>query len=252
LSSFSPLDVTAILVTRGDVDMQPVIDSLPKGWEIVIWDNGEKRISRSDGWAEVCTDLSVYGRYAAIEDASHELIYVQDDDVIVSDPQAIVAKLIAEHENDAAGMLPRYTDHIVANVPENFRHEFYRRHCLVGFGAAFHRDSPGRAFDYFKGAYGPSITREDGPDQYALGDTFVVQGHFQRTCDIVFTGLSRFFMVDVPKVDREMASADNRMWRQKTHVAERSAMLDHVLPLRDEAIRVACEEQDNLFRGGVK
>ena len=46
--------------------------------------------SRSSIWDNSSADLSVYGRYAAIEDARGDLIYVQDDDVIVSDPQAIV------------------------------------------------------------------------------------------------------------------------------------------------------------------
>lgn len=257
------MNVSAVIVTRGDVDLDPILDELPDEWQVIVWDNASTRSTRPNvtWWPpntvrhytfavreEVDEDRMVKGRYDAIEYATGDLIYVQDDDVLVSDPERIVAKWIEQHENDAGGRMPRYTDHIVANVPENFRHEFYRRHCLVGFGAVFHRDSPQRAFDFFEEQYGPSIVHEDGLGQYLPSDIFVELGFYQRTCDIVFTGLSRFFMVDVPKTDREMASADNRMWRQKTHVAERSKMLDLVLAWREEAIKQVCEEQDERFK----
>ena len=63
--------VSACLVTRGDVDMQPIIDSLPFD-DIVIWNNAERE------------DLGIYGRYAAIAEAKHDVIVTQDDDLIVT------------------------------------------------------------------------------------------------------------------------------------------------------------------------
>jgi hypothetical protein len=95
--------ISAIIPTRGNVPMEPVIESLPLEWEIVIWDNGAHRAyiyapgERAFGaWQEVEeTNLMGYGRHAGIPLARGEVIYTQDDDVIVSDPQAIVDAWVA-------------------------------------------------------------------------------------------------------------------------------------------------------------
>ena len=222
------MKVSACLVTRGDVEMQPIIDSLSCFDEIVIWDNGARSIQRSDGWAEVCTDLSVYGRYAAIEYASHDLIYVVDDDVIVSDPQAIVQAWVSAAYgalgdqwhlslDDVQAVSRR--EHVVCNMPPEFRHDFYTDHALVGFGAAFHRDAPQRAFDRLLG------TRDCWNG--------VQTEWFHNTCDIVFTGLTPRVLVDIPKTNLPWAEDDNRMYRQPSHISERQRMLDLVRQVRD-------------------
>jgi hypothetical protein len=229
--------VTAIVVTRGDVDMQPVLSSLPDKWEVLVWDNGAGRLTRwfkNDGvdngeqyepfWQfdmsvkpEPVADLSVYGRYAAIEYASHDIVYVQDDDVIVSDPQAIVEQWKAVLANTP--QVDNRGDFVVCNMPQEFRHDFYVDHALVGFGAAFHRDAPERAFAKFTGSdTGYLITRD-----YL---------HLHRCCDIMFTGLTPRVLVDVPKTDLEYASDPNRMWKQPEHQGERQRMLDLVRSIR--------------------
>jgi hypothetical protein len=63
------VNISACLVTRGDVDMSDVISSLPYD-DIVVWDNSKR------------TDLGIYGRYAALAEAKHDVIYTQDDDVL--------------------------------------------------------------------------------------------------------------------------------------------------------------------------
>ncbi len=215
------MNVSACLVTRGDHEegLQQIIESLPHDWEIVIWDNGERMVSRSDGWAEVCSDLSVYGRYAAIEFASHECIYVQDDDVIVSDPQSIVDAW--EHLIVLSDMPAEYK--VVCNMPPEFR-PHYPDSALVGFGAAFHRDAPRRAFQRFEQAMRPI----GGP-----GDPFCEPGLFNRRADNVFTVLTPRVLVDVPKTDLPYASDDNRMWRQASHVGERDRMIELTRQVRD-------------------
>lgn len=102
------MKVSAIIVTRGNVDLSRILDSLPAEWEVLVWNNGAGALeiyASSDDSDSVPrlkphyerlsnrSDLSVYGRYAAIEYASGDLVYVQDDDCIVSDPQAIVNAL---------------------------------------------------------------------------------------------------------------------------------------------------------------
>ena len=220
------MNVSACLVTRGDVDMQPVIDSLPPSWEIVIWDNSGKILMRpgsDDGdpramqrlWGVTAADLSVYGRYAAIEYASHDLIWVSDDDVIASDPQAIV-----DEWGHVAFHLGNH-DLLVANMPQEFRHDGYTDSCLVGFGSCFHRDAPKRAFEKFfgTGRNGQHYTRD--------------HAHFNRCADVVFTTLTPRVLVDIPKTDREMASDSNRMWKQPGHLDERTQMLNLVRQVRD-------------------
>jgi hypothetical protein len=237
-------NVSAIIVTRGNVDLAPVLDSLPPDWEQVIWDNGKGvvdvggsdaiRLDRGlpdeafdgDRYAPEMrvSDLSVFGRYAAIEFATWDLIFVQDDDVIVSDPQAIVGRYIDEgthmHDEFGKGLTTYFDDPgcVVANMPQEFRHDGYTDSCLVGFGACFHRDAPQRAFDRMRAE---SFLRGDG-------DEF-----FQRTCDVVFTTLTPRALVDVPKIDREFASDPDRMWKQPNHHGERTRMLDLVRQVRD-------------------
>lgn len=233
------MGVTGIVVTRGDVPLAPVLDSLPPEWEVVLWSNAEtstgretivrrwpKNTVRSDHYAVETrlgmADLAVYGRYAAIEYASHDLIYAADDDVIVSDPQAIVEAWLeaeafsqAEHVGDPQGF-------VVCNVPPEFRHDFYREHALVGFGAAFHRDAPERAFERFAQVWGG---RDDGP--------MPEPRFFNRTCDVVFTTLAPRVLVDVPKENLPYAEGPDRMYRQPEHTGERARMLALALQVRD-------------------
>jgi len=205
--------IAAIIVTKGDQRLEPILESLPSDWDWVIWDNGKKRVLVNGASFDVA-DLSVYGRYAAIEYTDAELISVQDDDCIVSDPQALVD---AWHEADG-GSVEKETHWgwggVVCNMPPEFRHDFYEDHALVGFGAVFHRDAPQRAFRKFAGA-GPT-------DQWWMTEEGL------RTCDIVFTALTPRVLVDVPVENLPWAYHYDRMWRQPEHQAERVRMLDLV------------------------
>lgn len=228
------MNVSAIIVTRGDVDLTPILSLLPEEWEVLIWDNGRKELLRLqdrnvlERHSLPVQDLSVYGRYAAIQYASHDLIYVQDDDVLVSRPQAIVDEwLTVERFNLAQHPGMPYADHVVCNMPQEFRHEFYRHHVLVGFGAVFHRDAPKKAFER---AVIPMRPGDSG------GPTILsslVSPDFKRTCDIVFTGLTPRVLVDVAKEDLPWASAPGRMWTTPGHQEERARMLELVREARN-------------------
>lgn len=63
--------VSAVLVTRGNVDMGQIIESLPYD-DVVVWDNSQR------------TDYGIYGRYHGIREAKNSVIYVQDDDLLVT------------------------------------------------------------------------------------------------------------------------------------------------------------------------
>ncbi len=116
--------VAACLVTRGNVPMDDIIESLPEEWEVVVWDNSKR------------DDLGVYGRYAAIELTDAELIFVQDDDCVL-EPAAF------DTLQDQSEFWPTG---LHSNMPDRFR-QHYPDSCLVGFGAIFHRALPKRAFD---------------------------------------------------------------------------------------------------------
>ena len=66
----SPSEVTAVIVTRGDTDLWPIIDSLIFE-DIVIWDNSRE-----------AHDEKTYGRVLATLRARNPIIYSQDDDII--------------------------------------------------------------------------------------------------------------------------------------------------------------------------
>lgn len=74
-------DVTAVIVTRGDVELQPIMDSLLDYDDIVVWDNS------------VRPDWKVAGRYIACLDIHTDHVYWQDDDTIV--PRETQLELLA-------------------------------------------------------------------------------------------------------------------------------------------------------------
>lgn len=207
------LNVTAIIVTKGDVDLDPVLDSLPDEWEKIEWNNGAAAVYAHPppNWYRNASDLSVCGRYAAIEYASHDLIFVVDDDVIVSDPQAIVNAW--------------QPGHVVCNMPQEFR-SHYPDSALVGFGSCFERDLPAQAFARYEQTV-PTL----GLSNY--GWSLPPNERFLKCCDVVFTTLTPRILVDVPKTDREFASDPNRMWKQPGHVQERTRMLELARQVRD-------------------
>jgi hypothetical protein len=115
------MEVTACLVTRGDVDISAILDSWPKSWQTVVWDNSVDR------------DAKVYGRYEAIDQAQTDVVFVQDDDCVLA-PESF-RELVANYKPGV----------ITANMPEPFR-AHYSDSCLVGFGAIFDRNLPWQSF----------------------------------------------------------------------------------------------------------
>ncbi len=132
--------VSAVLVTRGDQDLSEIYESIIKAGitDIITWDN-----------SKMALDVGCYGRYLGIQNARHEFIYFQDDDLI-----APVADLLAEWRFGV-------DDHsILANnrIDEEWP--------LLGIGSLFHRDLAGSLDEYL--------------------DEFPFDREFCRTCDVVF------------------------------------------------------------------
>lgn len=233
------MNVSAIIPTRGNVDLGPVLAELPREWEQIIYDNGAGMVTRfkpatedpghidgGESWANL-PDLGPHARFAAIEYASHDLIFVVDDDVIVSDPAAIVdAWLMAAvtvrntpHRIDEAAIRIEFerADHIVCNIPDEFL-KHYPDNGMVGFGAAFHRDTPELAFARFFAKH--KTMKRDDP-------LFL-----RESCRIVTT-LTPIVRVDVPKTDREFASDPDRLWKQRDHFWAAQTMIKLARIARD-------------------
>ena len=70
MGDLTAANVSAVIVTRGDGDLRPVLDSLIFD-DVVVWDNS--RESR---------DEMTYGRVLATARCRHTVIYSQDDDII--------------------------------------------------------------------------------------------------------------------------------------------------------------------------
>jgi len=67
-----PSEVSAVLVTRGNMDLSPVLDSLARFDEIIVWDNSVEQ------------NQMTYGRVRALERVRNPIVYSQDDDIIHS------------------------------------------------------------------------------------------------------------------------------------------------------------------------
>lgn len=231
------MNVSACIATRGDVDMKPVLESIPADWEVIVWDNGRGRVGRrvmGTLLADIVTgkgelpDLGPHGRFAAIEYAAHDLIFVQDDDVIVSDPEYIVKGLrVSGHEHGFKGHFEGlYSENaVVCNMPLSFR-DHYPDSAMVGFGAAFHRDAPQRAFDRVYAYVEAEVAAGRGVE---FGPMF-----YRESCRL-FTALTPRILVDIPKTDREMASDPSRLWKQPDHLEMRESALRLARAVRDAA-----------------
>lgn len=198
--------------------MDPILDSLPDEWQRVVWNNGLEEVwlqnQQDAAWTfQPVSDMGPHGRFAAIEYAAHDLVYVQDDDVIVSDSQQIVDEwldLLHNFDRD---------DVVVANMPQEFR-PHYPDSVMLGFGAAFKRDAPEKAFSQFFDFH-TDMTQTDPL--------------FLRESCRIFAVLTPQYLVDVPKTDLPYASDPDRLWKQPGHVQSRETALRLAREARDAA-----------------
>lgn len=224
-------NVSAVLVTRGDVDLSPIVSTfLPHLFsEVVVWNNDARGNhapelqERAEAAAHVPVvwantegvDLVVYGRYAAIRATRSAVVYVQDDDCVL--PPASLDELVGAYE----------PGRLVANMPDPFRaHYSYGDSCLVGFGGVFDVGLPAAAIDRFLvDVVEPAATSDPVGNRYAPA--------FMRCCDVVFTALTPMTWVDVAYENLPYATGPDRMYRQRDHVGERAWMLGLARGVRD-------------------
>lgn len=116
-------DVSAVLVTRGDVDLSRILDELTIFADVIVWNNSKRE------------DLKTYGRYAAIAEAKHDVLFFQDDDIFL--PRTTIEGLLAAYEPGV----------IVANMsPGWVAGRDLVDSVFVGAGAVLDKDIPAEAF----------------------------------------------------------------------------------------------------------
>jgi len=122
--SVTAADVSAVLVTRGDVNLVEILESIQTAGisDTVVWDNSKRE------------DLHTFGRYAALPEAQHDIVLFQDDDILL--PPATIQGLIAAYEPGVicANMSPGW-------VAGRDLHDS----VFVGAGGILDRDIPARS-----------------------------------------------------------------------------------------------------------
>lgn len=178
-------DVSAVLVTKGDHDLGEIVESITDAGieDIVVWDNSKREL-----------DLLCYGRYRAIAEAKHAIIYHQDDDLV-----APVGEIIDAYDPD----LDRWS--IVAN---NRADEEWR---LTAMGTIFHRDLAD-CFDTYLELY------SFDPD-------------FCRVADVVFAYQWQYRRITLGYRDLPWQTAPDRMHLQADHYTVRERARARTLSL---------------------
>jgi len=195
-TSLDPDKVCAVLVTRGDVNLAPILETLPYG-EVVVYDNAKRQ-----------HDWKVFGRYVAISETQKPVIYFQDDDCLVTcheelleayEPSVVVGNMLDHHP-------PRL--------------ETYRDTTLLGWGALFDRGLPFEAFEQYGRFYPIDWEFKTG------SGAETVFPMLSRTKTII-EGIE-WLDQDGPVFQRP-----NRMWKQEGSSAERDFWLDRAREVRD-------------------
>jgi len=105
--------VTAVIVTKGDVDLDPLMDSLAIFEGVLVWNNSRN------------SNRKVFGRYLLAQVAKSDTIYVQDDDCLIN-----AGRLCYEYQ----------PGELLCNVKPEHARDYQRQYpgiALVGWGAIF-------------------------------------------------------------------------------------------------------------------
>ena len=143
------LPVTAVLVTRGDVDLEPIVSTLIFD-RLIVWNNAAVGVE----------DMGAYGRYAALDHVETSHVYYQDDDCTVS----------ADAQAGLVWQASRHPERMVSNMREH--HNAGMPHLHIGFLSSIDPivTRPMRLSDY----------ERVGPSGWQPGTGFPVKGELLR------------------------------------------------------------------------
>jgi hypothetical protein len=199
----TPDQVSAVIVTRGDVDLTPILDSLIFD-DVVVWDNS------------VEDDAMTYGRILATRRAKHEVIYSQDDDIIHTTENQL--RILSEYEpNVLTGcMWKEWSD----GAREQGIESGYDDLVFAGSGSVYDVHIPWTAAAEYLANY---------PDD-----------HFFRLWSDTITGVLAWTkQIDVRFQALPCAENANRMCNLPNAAAYKKYAIELARSLRDEALAVA-------------
>lgn len=124
-------EVSAILVTRGDVDTSRVLEAMSMFNDTVVWNNSERE-----------GNMRLFGRYVAMEECERSTVYFQDDDIFV--PQTTMEALLEAYEPGV----------IIANMSEGWASGRDMLDAVqIGAGGLMDASIPVRAFAKYDTMY---------------------------------------------------------------------------------------------------
>lgn len=126
LRNLNPSNVTGVIVTRGDCDLEPCLATWPREFEVIVWDNSIER------------DVACFGRWLAAQRATRPVVFMQDDDTIV--PRTTIDALLAEFTSDDV-LLANMNDEWLRDDPSTDPKFRYDDLVLEAAGALVLRDA---------------------------------------------------------------------------------------------------------------
>ena len=195
-----PVDqVSAVIVTRGNTDLTPVLDSLVFD-DVVIFVNSQEPY-----------DAMTYGRVLALERAQHPVIYSQDDDIIHT-PENQAAIVAAYQPDVLTGCM--WPDWSAGARAQGIRGG-YDDLVFCGSGAVYDAHLPGQAVSRYL-------------DHYPYDDFFLLW------CDTIVGVLSPTRQLDIRFDALPEAEADYRMCNLPDAVAQKTEAIRRAREIRDQ------------------
>lgn len=188
-------EVSAVIVTRGNVPLLPTIDPIRAAGidDIVVWNNAERE-----------HDYRIFGRYAALAEIKNPVVFWVDDDVVFTNFDA----LFDAYQPGA----------LIANMDEAWVKGAGYNDALVLMGAGSLCD-----------AHLPSMIFSEYLKHFPFDDDLLVECDFAFGTLAVQSGLA--YRVDVGYEVREFSDAPDRLYLQPGQTERKRAMIQRCLEM---------------------
>lgn len=215
-------DVCAIIVTRGDVDITAQLESVAHYGEVLVRYPHETVRSgafRHAAW-ESQHDMKVLGRYDAAKHTDLPYVYFQDDDVLFHEHDALLAAV----NRSPASLISNMYDEWIEGMG-------YFDLAMVGLGSICPTGLWNDAFERWLEAH---------PE---------TDDHFLLDADFIFGVLSPWERYDFGHEILDVASAENRLWRQSGQHERKAETIKMARALRRVVLTMLTKnEEANLHR----
>lgn len=198
MSRINPAGVSAVLVTRGNVDLTHVLDSLIFD-EVVVWDNSVEDV-----------DQMTYGRSLAVARAKHPIIFSQDDDIVHSPENQL--RILDEYEPGV--LVGCMWDEWSEGAKTQGISQGYDDLVFAGSGSVYDSHIPGDAIARYL-------------DRYPLDD------FFRLWCDTLVGVIAPNRQVDIRFDILPCATDDYRMCNQENAVELKTEAIMRARQVRD-------------------